>query len=83
MEWGDTVKFKVGAWYLIEFLDHATFGEHMIVHAAGRVIKDSGVSVHFTSWSIQHDDADIVNNNLEDFCLVKACIKKKRLIKSF
>ena len=78
------MKFKVGSWYFIEFLDHAVGIEKpCIIHAAGLVREDGKEGVHFTSWCVQSTDLSVVSDNLESFCVVKSSIKKRKLIKPF
>lgn len=75
-------KFRVGKLYELEFKDH-TIGikTPMDCKAVGYVIEDHKEYVLFSSWVVKTDDRDVFNNNLENFVVLKNCIKSKRLIK--
>lgn len=75
------INFKVGKAYFVTFLDH-THGTDKLatVQILGWCIKDTKESVVFSAWKLDSDDKSYVDNNHEQFSLVKSCIKKKRVI---
>ena len=71
--------FKVGALYYIKFLDHSVgLKESMVISAVGWCIKNEKDYAVFTSWEVESDDQEIIDNNHEPFTIIKSCIKKKR-----
>ena len=74
-------KFKIGRLYYIKFLDHSVgMKDKMFVEAVGWCIKDGSDYAVFTSWQVEHKDRSIVDDNHEPFSIIKACVKKKRLL---
>lgn len=76
------MKFQKDKLYYLKFKDHsAGIKNIMIIEAVGWVVKDEKDYVVFTSWLVNNDDKEIVDNNHEPFSIVKSCIIKKRLLK--
>lgn len=74
-------KFKVGSLYYIKFLDHSVgIKDKMTIEVVGWCIEDDKEHAVFTAWQVLHDDKKIVDDNHEPFSLIKACIKKKRVL---
>ena len=75
------MKFKIGHVYSLTFMDHAISTKKPAKFRAwGYVLADEDDYVYLTSWLLESDDKEFVDNNLEDFVVLKSCILKKRLL---
>lgn len=77
------MKFKEEQFYIIEFDDHVLNSDQpAYCQLVGKVIKQCDTYVVFCVWDIlnAYDDNER-NSNREIYSIVKACIRKKKLVR--
>ena len=76
------MNFVDGKPYYVEFLDHCVgMKTAMKICVVGWVVDQTKDAIHFTAWNVMTEDSEVKDGNLESFTVLKAVIKKKRVIK--
>lgn len=75
------MKFKVGRLYEVYFTDHSfQCKEPFLCRVPGYVVEDNEEYVQLTCWDTVTDDESARKENFEFICILKANIKKRRLL---
>jgi hypothetical protein len=70
------MKFREGHHYILEFYDHGIgVTEPIRCQVSGWIVSDHKDFVKLTTWLVQSDDKEVVDNNLELVIILKTAIK--------
>ena len=72
------MKFKIGAKYTIQFLDHCKGDDTLLCEVTMWITKEDKNTVYGTWWKVLTNDKETEEINREMVSIIKSTIKKKR-----